>query len=370
VIQDSSWDRLAQYEFTLQRITAEEGRPLLEVRLQAFLKPYCDIPEVAALIQTDPLFPLGSAWYEKKTGEQLEFRPRDILTAGREGWYHEQQQLASLGREWLSNWTVRHGRPADWLSPQWIDACIAKALNTAEERRIKEGMPPGLNELLRDMVSDCLDECCNRLSVYGTASVDVPEQTNPRPTYDLIVQHNFQGTRWKTGLVFALGLEHGNASIPVLRRLADDETPPRRVLLVTDPRGLPLGDAGKKLLDELQKRQGCEFREIRLSLDYLAQVEALHSVRLQARAGELKLDTGETIDESTLLSRFHDQGRFRFAPILEEVLAPLPEHRQAAQEAELSLTGFAVGVPAEATLTSESAGDELLPPQGRPDWGE
>src|SRR5262249_50887073 len=45
VVQESSWDRVAQFKIQLLRITPEQARPLIEKRLRRFLEFFEELPE-------------------------------------------------------------------------------------------------------------------------------------------------------------------------------------------------------------------------------------------------------------------------------------------------------------------------------------
>src|SRR5208282_6042286 len=72
VFQDSAWDRLAQFEIPLQRITAGQAERIIAARLERFLEPFREVELVRTRLQHDPLFPLRRAWFDKTFGEKLE----------------------------------------------------------------------------------------------------------------------------------------------------------------------------------------------------------------------------------------------------------------------------------------------------------
>src|SRR5205823_6984557 len=110
VIQESSWDRIAQFKIQLLRITPEQARPLIEKRLRGFLELFEELPEVHQFTFEDSLFPLGRPWYDDVMDGRVEVRPRDVLNEARERWHHEQQLLAREGgAAWLGGWRERSG---------------------------------------------------------------------------------------------------------------------------------------------------------------------------------------------------------------------------------------------------------------------
>ena len=82
VIQDSAWDRLAQFEIALQRICVTDGCSIVADRLQRFLKPDTQLEAVHQRLQEDYLFPLGKAWADEFLDNKVEVRPRDMLELG------------------------------------------------------------------------------------------------------------------------------------------------------------------------------------------------------------------------------------------------------------------------------------------------
>ncbi len=83
VIQSSAWDRVAQFEIRLQRVTPAEAARIISARLDRFLAPFQNVAELAARRQEDPLFPLGTAWLESVLHAKIEVRPRDALNWAR-----------------------------------------------------------------------------------------------------------------------------------------------------------------------------------------------------------------------------------------------------------------------------------------------
>src|SRR5581483_5206812 len=102
VIQDSAWDRLAQFEVPLHRISPEAGRQIVRARLERFLEPFAEADAVRQRTAEDALFPLGTAWADEFFRDRIDVRPRDVVNAAREAWRREQEDLGSLGgAAWL-----------------------------------------------------------------------------------------------------------------------------------------------------------------------------------------------------------------------------------------------------------------------------
>src|SRR5262245_83207 len=108
MIQESAWDRLAQVQIPLIRLTAAQARRMVAKRPAHFLGPFEDVPQLPLRRSEDVLFPLGSGWLERQLHEAVEFRPREVINFAREGWYREQQWLRHDGGDrWLSGWKER-----------------------------------------------------------------------------------------------------------------------------------------------------------------------------------------------------------------------------------------------------------------------
>ena len=125
VIQDSAWDRLAQFEVPLQRVTVPEGRGIVAARLKRVLDPLSGHAPARRLIRADPLFPLGQAWANDFFKDKIDLRPREVINAARAAWQREQESLALLGEEaWLAAW----GGPLDSPAPKRLTAAEIESM--------------------------------------------------------------------------------------------------------------------------------------------------------------------------------------------------------------------------------------------------
>src|SRR5262249_53912554 len=118
VIQDSAWDRLAQFEVSLQRVTPAEAERIVAARPAELFRPFGG----RAARRGDPLCPLGEAWRAEFLRDRIDLRPRDVISAAREGFRREQEALlAEGGPGWLASWGQRQPaeeRPRRPPSPQ------------------------------------------------------------------------------------------------------------------------------------------------------------------------------------------------------------------------------------------------------------
>jgi len=99
VIAPAVWDRFAQPQggILLSRISAAQARMLLEARLREFVEPFLTLPAVRRRVEQDPLFPLGSDWFDEQTRGQSEFRPRDVIHWAQDRWGQQQAKIRALG---------------------------------------------------------------------------------------------------------------------------------------------------------------------------------------------------------------------------------------------------------------------------------
>jgi len=156
VVQESSWDRLVQYEIELQRATVKEARQLALARLQAVQESAQASAPLWRLVQDDVLFPLGEAWSQRFLANKVEIRPRDAINWAGEGWRREQEALRQLGDEaWLTGWAnrqrveIRERGLTDAEKQQRIDERTGLKLAELKQQRLREplGLPPDADNL-------------------------------------------------------------------------------------------------------------------------------------------------------------------------------------------------------------------------------
>ena len=82
-IQHSAWDRLAQFELHLQRLTAAQALRLVHARLAEFLAPFGDVEPIRQRVRSDPYFPLGAEWARRNVEDKVDMRPRDVVNWAR-----------------------------------------------------------------------------------------------------------------------------------------------------------------------------------------------------------------------------------------------------------------------------------------------
>jgi hypothetical protein len=343
VIPDSAWDRLAQFELLLQRLTPAEGLAIVQARLDNFLAPFADLQAVAAHRRADPLFPLGAAWRERFIQDKVDLRPRDVVNWAREGWRQQQEALAQEGGAvWLADWPCGAGetpvsptsqRGALLSEEELIDRKVDEKVAEHRDGRLREpgALPPDADHLA-GLLFGLLEQCRDADHLGGVQDVvrlPAPRR-GTRPTYDLTVLQTRPegGPPWRTGVVIVTA-PNAISVAGFLRRLWEDSRPLDRVVLVTDERvGLPLGGRGHEYLQEL--RRGRRFRAVELALREYAELEALHQVARRARAGDLEIEprAGQVrpVLEREVLESNRRRGRYLASHLLAALLeTPQPE---------------------------------------------
>ncbi|HZY90920.1 MAG TPA: AAA family ATPase, partial [Gemmataceae bacterium] len=331
VIQESVWDRLAQFEVRLQRLNAAEALEVVRARLRAFRAPFAEVGAVRLWLRRDELYPLGRGWYERHLRDRVDLRPRDVINWAREGWRAQQEALAREGGpDWLANWTGR-AAPSDGgesQPPEPAEAVIDRKVGEkVAERRARRAAEPAalpadadhLVGLLRALLVQCRDA-----RRYGGLDVErVPPRAGARPTYDLTLRRRLPDGGSEQVGILAVTEENAVSVAASLRRLVEDGRPLDRVVLVTDERvGLPLGERGQDYLQELRERGPERFEAVELSFAEYAELDALQAVVGDARSGDLEAETGRALTEQEVIDSHHRRGRYLACRLLRRLLAP------------------------------------------------
>ncbi len=331
VIPDSAWDRLAQFELMLQRLTPAEGRAIVQARLDAFLAPFASVEPVAEHRRSDPLFPLGRGWQERFFQDKVDLRPRDVINWAREGWRQQQEALVRQGEAWLASWPGEAG-PA--LPPaadaELIDRKVDEKIAEHRDGRLREpgALPPDADHLA-GLLFALLEQCRDAGHLGGVQDVErlPPPRRGSRPTYDLAVLQTRPegGPPLRTGVVVVTA-PSATSVAGFLRRLWEDSRPLDRVVLVTDERvGLPLGDRGQEYLENLCRGRRDRFRVVEVSLREYAELEALQQVSRRARAGDLEIEPrpgqARPVAEREVLDSHRRRGRYLGSRLLSALLA-------------------------------------------------
>jgi hypothetical protein len=350
VIQDSAWDRLAQFEIALQRMSVAEGQEIVAARLRHFLEPAANCPAIQSHLQHDRLFPLGQSWAGEFLKNKIEVRPRDVLSWAREGWRREQAALKERGGPaWLARWGS--GGPAEPATPSWtsdqiepaIDIQVAEkfAQHKTQRHAAPHMLPPNASELA-GLVAALLEHSVPSELAEGGLRVEqmAAPRKGKRPAYDLLVHHRAGagGGEARSGVLF-LATGSANAATAALGRLVQDTDPPQRVFLITDERmPLPLGPIGKEYYEELCQRGADRFRHLELTFAQYAELDALQATVGLARSGDLEIELpggwSRAISPEEVVSSQRRQRRYVAAPVLKELLTD-PSETSSGLRAEL-----------------------------------
>jgi hypothetical protein len=328
VIQASAWDRLAQFEIPLHRISAAAGRQLVGERAVRFVEPFAEVEAVRRRLHEDDLFPLGRPWADGYFRDKIEMRPRDVINGAREGWQQQQERLRQQGGPaWLAAWP---GQPsADGVPPltpeqirEAIDRQVTEKMTAYRRLRSSEALPPDADNLA-GLVFKLLEQWRTVDPACGIQAVE-----RAGPAYHLLVRRGEPLTRGedRVGILFLVtGSAKGTA--PAIRRLADDAEPPQRVLLITDARQPPRFAArGNEYREQLRQRGRQHFQEVSLPFAEYADLDALQAVVGLAQSGDLEiaLPAGQTrrVTAQEVIESHQRQGRYRAAAVLRELLRP------------------------------------------------
>jgi hypothetical protein len=353
VLQDSAWDRLAQFEIGLQRITVAEGCHLVAVRLAHFLEPYRHLDAVGQRAQQDRLFPLGQAWVEEFLKDTIEIRPRDVINKAREGWRRQQEVVQQIGGPaWLAGWgkegsmlpqpVAPAALPAEQIQDA-IDRKVAEKMaeHTAQRLAKPQTLPPDADHL-SGLVATLLEQCRQANPSYNVLQVERSAETRrgQRPVYDLLVRQRgpHAGEQVHAGLIF-LATASAQTATAALRRLAKDMEAPERVLLILDERlPLPLANRGREYYDLLRQRGLSHFYHLELPFEQYAELDALQAVVGLARAGDLEIELppGQTrrVSEKEVIDSHHRQGRYAESVLLRAVLSEERAESEPREQAE------------------------------------
>jgi hypothetical protein len=205
-----------------------------------------------------------------------------------------------------------------------IDGVIEQKLAdlVAERRAQPHLLLPADGDRLLPLVHSLLGEC--RPRDYPVAQVWRPAagRSSSAPTYHLMIQQpaGADGRQLGIGITFVV-TDSGNSATAFLRRLANDNQPPDRVILVTDAR-LPLSKAGKggDYFNDLFRRGPDRFRHIELSVEDYAYLDGLYAVVLLARSGDLELEAvpgqRRQLSADDVFQSHHRRQRFRASRLL------------------------------------------------------
>jgi type II secretory pathway predicted ATPase ExeA len=335
VLQESAWDRLAQTETMLLRLTPDQAVQIVQSRLDHFWSGLPSSPAIEAKRKADPLFPLGRTWWEEALQGHTDVRPRDVISWAQEGWRRRQEELAQAGMSrWLERWpgsrvSVNGTDLTEEEIRERIDRKVGEKLEEIR-RQLKEeaqALPPD-GDHLAGLVFSVLSQLRSvdpTSPLLNVSRVPAP-RAGARPAYDLSLQlrGTSPGEMVTTG-VLMLTATNAYSVQGFLRRLSEDARPLDRLLLVTDARvGLPLGVRGKEYLDQLRQSGSPHFRRYELGRQEYGELEAMQRVVGLARSGDLEIERpggpARTVSEGEAVQALHRLGRYAASPLLGELV--------------------------------------------------
>ena len=339
IIPESSWDRLSQYQVEVLRVRAAAARHILEARLERFHEPFRQVEAVHDHLRDDTLFPLGRAWLDRRLGDAIEFRPRDVLIWARDAWDAGRAKLKDKGAaRWLAEWP---GEPV-LVTPQpeptraEIEAAIDAEVGRKVEERIAQrrlqpgSLPPDAGNLA-GLVEALLRQCGGEGLPYTFRGVGRRrKEKGVLPPYDLLVRERPAGDDREvtTGVLFVTNI--GLSATAALRRLLEDEPGPDHRILVTDQERRPLkvGQQGIEYYRDLVKLGPERFEHIKIDADRYAALDALEGVVQMARVGDLEVEVPRgairPVTEAEVVASHHRTGRYLAHPVLHPLLTEEP----------------------------------------------
>jgi hypothetical protein len=328
VIQNSSWDRLGQFEIELQRINGTEAGALIRARLDAFFKPFAGSEELQHHRAQDAFFPLGRSWYQSQFQDKTDLRARDAINLAREAWRVEQVRLRSAGAEAWRNGiaaaTRESSHPNDDLAgavDQMLDERIAQLC--PEQAAPPNATSDDMGELLRKV----LIQCRKAHPCYGLVEVErAPLSRRQSRLYDLALLIREQPAMPSVRVgVLALSSKSATQLAGQLRRLTRELPAVDRLVLFTNEwTGLPLAKRGKEYLAMLQRHFGDRFLQLELTANEYRRLDALRTLAQQAQSGDLEVETAsgnvQPLTEEQVIASNHRKDRYRSVHVLRKLL--------------------------------------------------
>ncbi len=322
LVPAAAWDRIQQQRVELTYIQPEQARRLIEARLEAFLQPLSDVPDVQGAQTQDPLFPLGSAWFAAKIGDMVEVRPRDVLSWSDQRWREQVARLnGSEAANWWSEWSEIPSESNTPVAPrdEQIDELLHQKIQEylARLKKNPSAMPPDESSLL-NLIARLLRRLLAWPETYAIVRVADAENS----PYNLLVEtRDAHGSVTVTGIRI-LVTENATSAAVAYRRIVEDPTPPQRVIILEDGRQpIRLGARGQQHRTTLEQRGPEQFRVIALTFEELIDLAALEMACDDAHSGDLEIArSGEgstTVTPEEVEESHHRSGRYRRHRLLE-----------------------------------------------------
>ncbi len=360
-IVGADWDRICQGEaIQLPRLKGEDTRKILQKRMENFIEPLQQLPEVRERLLRDGLFPLGERWLAERLQELNDPRPRQAIKWAHNRWLEQERRLAEMGpQRWLQSWADGSGidAPVKTVTVQITRELLAELIDRKIDDRIAEHcsrleldpsiLPADASNLI-GLIASSLER--SRIeAVFGIDGIVSPNPPKPntRPVYDRIVKLKASAhDKPKSVGIVAIGTNDKTSMAWALRRLLEDKMPPDRVLILTDQRQpLDLGSKGNDYHERLFGR-GSNGRYAKLELDLRAVVmlDALQKVIGDARSGDLEIDlpdgTSRTLTESDVVASHIRKNRYAGHPFFQRLLSKSEPSPKQAPDEEIAVNSF------------------------------
>jgi hypothetical protein len=321
VIPAANWDRVAEERVDLRMVDPAAALEIVRTRIEAFRRDFWNVAELESAVKRDPLFPLTRAAFDAKLGEAMRVRPRQMIRWARDAWDAEAERCRELGvAQWLAKWPdgeVSIGGTELW-EPLVDEAVEAKRADKHRDRMRNPGSLPAdasnQRELVRILLNIAAEQDAYPLKQVGDA-----------PTKSGLDLELTSADGSKSGLAFVITSTKA-AATRVLGKLCRYDDEPSRLFVIDDQRRpIAWTDRAQEYRQDLASALGAGFAYRTLDLDQHAQLDALVSVLLQAKSGDIEVEwRGEmhALSEDDVIASFVRTGALEKAPLLSELLAP------------------------------------------------
>jgi hypothetical protein len=324
VIPAANWDRVAEERVDLKFATPEQAMAILRSRVDAFHAPLGADPLLEDAVGRDSLFPLRTRTFDERVGGALSVRPRQIIRWAREEWDREAARCSSLGvAQWLAERLDEDSggpgpgpEPDPMLWEQIVDEVVAQKRAAQYELRLQNpgGLPADASNLIE--ILELLLEAARGSGHHDLASVRRSDDDPARLRVKL-------GSGLET-VICPIIANKASVSTLAVRRLLRAPSPPHHLILVEDERR-PIKRTDT-CVGYLQELPGVvrRFDHVNVALEAHAELDALASVFLQARAMDIEVDWGgetRALTETDVLDSLVRTGALKAAPILSTLFA-------------------------------------------------
>lgn len=290
---EAAWDRLAAEMIDLFFIGLGEARELLRARMESVVAAGRDVPEIAARVRADDLFPLGASWWRARTDGLIEVRPRDVISWAHQRWREQCRALLADGIAGETAGAVKVPAASPPLRPEDRTQCVDERVSfkvrdqMGQLRDDPSSLPPDAGRLV-GLLKAALQRCGRDRRWEISES---PAKRGVKPTYDVLVAGATKSGERRTIGLAVLVTAHATSAAAAYRRLAKDSSPPSVVIVVRDRR-VPesLGAAGEKYRAELFARGAARFCIVEVDFEEFAWLAALEAVLGDSRSGDLEVE--------------------------------------------------------------------------------